>query len=88
MVTVTLRQTFVLSCLFGGFPKPTIHWSAPSGLSADEYDMETSGELIVFSANAHSIGVYSCVGSNLLGNDTGYVEVNVQGIIDINFMTA
>lgn len=41
--------------------------------------MESNGDLTVFSADAASVGMYTCVASNTVGSDSGQVEVIVRG---------
>ena len=57
-----------------------VQWTPPSGLNQNNYRMESNGDLTVFSANAQSVGVYTCVASNMVGSASGQIEVTVRGM--------
>ena len=78
-IEATLRQSFTLSCPSEGQPTPTVQWTPPSGLNPNDYRVESSGDLMVFSANVQSVGVYTCVASNSVGSASEDVEVVVRG---------
>ena len=79
MINATLHQSLVLPCPSEGYPPPIIHWTTPSGLNPENYRVDTSGDLTVFSADAQTIGTYTCVATNDFGSDSGQIEVTVKG---------
>ncbi|XP_076804688.1 matrix-remodeling-associated protein 5-like isoform X1 [Clavelina lepadiformis] len=72
-------------CSANGYPKPRIYWQAPSGktYTAGQYAtglrVQPGGRLIVYRVNTANAGRYVCTASNIAGNVSRVVKVELHG---------
>ena len=86
---VTAGESFTLLCNATGYPVPSIEWT----LNGTSYIIEdpsivtimpteglrsNSSNLTITSAMTNDTGIYDCVASNVVNNDTQDADVTVQ----------
>jgi len=87
---VTTGQSFTLACTATGDPVPNIEWRQngtfytirdPSviRITPTEELQSTSSVITVTNATTSDTGLYQCVATNVVGNDTWDATVIVQG---------
>jgi peroxidase len=74
-------QTIRLSCVAGGFPRPSFAWFKDGGrLSSahSRYKIEDNGTLVITNAQLADSGHYRCSASNYLGRASSAAKVKVN----------
>ena len=87
---VTAGELFTLTCNATGYPVPSIEWtlngtsyiiedSSITTITLTEELRSNTSNLTVTSAMTNDTGIYECVATNVLNNDTQDANVTVQG---------
>ncbi|XP_038063967.1 hemicentin-1-like isoform X2 [Patiria miniata] len=78
---VTIGSTITIDCQSEGLPPPTIHWlrdGTQLRSSGSNYVIDASGSLTLQRISVNDQGQYVCVASNIAGNSTKTIYLNVQ----------
>ncbi|XP_030853395.1 hemicentin-1 isoform X1 [Strongylocentrotus purpuratus] len=96
VVTIGLRQSVTLRCQAAGFPAPTISWrkdNLPIPLSTRAFSISSNGgSLTINSTREGDSGIYSCIASNEVGEQSLDILLKVQeppiilGELEVNRM--
>lgn len=79
---VQVEHSIDLPCVAQGLPQPSVSWKKDStALVADgaHYSLSPDGTLTVRQVALNDEGVYTCVASNVVGQDEANVQLQVQG---------
>ncbi|CAH1270966.1 HMCN1 [Branchiostoma lanceolatum] len=79
-VTVTLNNSVTLDCLVSGIPRPSVRWlkNGEDVQIGDEVILRNSGDTLhIPRSGLQDEGVYMCVASNIVGEDTQSWAVTV-----------
>ena len=85
---VTVGQSFMLICNATGYPVPNIRWTQ-DGISRDSsasnYNItvteglqSNTSVITITNAQTYDTGIYQCVATNIVNNDTQDATVTVQ----------
>ncbi|XP_022085366.1 hemicentin-1-like isoform X2 [Acanthaster planci] len=80
-LNVTVGSTIAINCEAEGLPPPTIHWLRDGNQlrsSGANYVIDSSGSLTLQRISVNDQGQYVCVASNIAGNSTKTIYLNVQ----------
>ncbi|KAM9324527.1 hemicentin-1 [Gastrophryne carolinensis] len=72
VIKINVKQSFDISCVAHGIPAPTITWLKDGGMLSTDFTFR------VHSAKPEDAGMYTCIASNLVGEDSANVTVQVQ----------
>lgn len=82
VMKVQVEHSIDLSCVAQGVPQPSVSWKKDNtALVADRahYSLSPDGTLTVRQVALNDEGVYTCVASNVVGQDEADVQLQVQG---------
>ncbi|XP_065811778.1 hemicentin-1 [Labrus bergylta] len=80
-VAVVENSQAQLVCVVEGVPQPSLSWEkdgTPVVESSGEYTILPSGELVIDSAHPEDAGIYTCVATNEVGQDSQTVTLSVH----------
>jgi hypothetical protein len=81
LVTVLLGKTLKIICQATGIPKPIIDWKREGNtLVSGERTVLNGEQLVTHQVKENDSGVYTCVASNVIGNDELSSTVDVWGM--------
>ena len=85
---VTAGQSFVLTCSATGYPVPSIEWTLNGTINIINYPVtiitiveglrSNTSVLAVSNAMIDNTGIYQCIATNVVNNDTQDANVTVQ----------
>ena len=75
-------SSFSIQCEVEGYPPPTITWFKDD-VEIDTRQSRDPAVLIVNNAQPEDAGSYQCVGRNEFGSGQSYVDITVQGILNL-----
>lgn len=81
-IDVIKGKNVTLDCvLVQGNPKPTVHWLARGQelMKDNHFVIESASKVVITNIQEEHEGVYTCLASNVAGNSTSVVSINVQG---------
>jgi hypothetical protein len=81
-IEIITGKNVSLSCvLIQGNPKPIVHWLHKGHVISDgnHYIKDGPGKVLIINIQKQHEGDYTCVATNVAGNSTSVVSVNVQG---------
>jgi len=86
--TVIVDNPILMSCEVTGIPAPQVTWTTHGQDLADvkdagTFDVLANGALRIDHVTAEDAGMYECVATNVAGNATMSVTLNVQGIFTL-----
>jgi len=86
--TVIVDNPILMSCEVTGIPAPQITWTTQVSDVADVKDASTfhvlaNGALRIDHVTTDDAGMYECVATNVAGNATMAVTLNVQGMFTL-----
>ena len=86
--TVVVDNPILMSCEVTGIPAPQVTWTTQGADVADVKDAATfhvlaNGALRIDHVTTDDAGMYECVATNVAGNATMPVTLNVQGIFTL-----
>jgi len=89
--TVIVDNPILMSCEVTGIPAPRITWTTQGEDVADVKDVSTfrvlaNGALRIDHVTTEDSGMYECVATNVAGNATMAVTLNVQGTLRLSFV--
>lgn len=80
-INATQGGVVTLDCNPRGFPIPTVVWYKDNDiLIGDDRITFVNGTVVIDNAFSFDSGSYSCVASNIAGNSSAEVYLNVQGM--------
>lgn len=82
VMKVQVEHSIDLPCVSQGVPQPTVSWKKDNtALVADgaHYRLSSEGTLTVRQVALSDEGVYTCVASNVAGQDEASIQLQVQG---------
>ena len=82
-ITKLEGSTVSLRCLANGFPYPNYRW-VKREMSNNLTKMVSGQSLVLTNVTEKDDGVYACIASNAVGNDTFDVRLNVHSEYIIN----
>ncbi|XP_074524022.1 hemicentin-1 [Halichoeres trimaculatus] len=80
-VAVVENSQAQLVCVADGFPQPSLTWEkddTPLTEASGEYTILPSGELVIDSVQPEDAGIYTCVATNAVGQDSQTVTLSVH----------
>ena len=87
--TVIVENPVLMTCEVTGIPAPQVTWTTHGQDVADVKDVAdtfhvlANGALRIDHVTAEHAGMYECVASNVAGNASMSVTLNVQGIFTL-----
>lgn len=79
---VQVNHSIDLPCVAQGVPQPSVSWKKDSvALVADgaHYSTSPDGTLTVRQVALSDVGIYTCMASNVVGQDEASIHLQVQG---------
>ncbi|CAJ1060969.1 hemicentin-1 [Xyrichtys novacula] len=80
-VSVVENSQAQLVCVAEGVPQPSLSWEkdgTPLTEGTGEFTILPSGELVIDSAQSEDAGIYTCVATNAVGQDSHTVSLSVH----------
>lgn len=79
---VHVEHSIDLTCVAQGVPQPSVMWKKNGTtpvVDGARYSLSTDGTMTVRQVELSDGGVYTCVASNIAGQDEASVQLQVQG---------
>ena len=98
-LVVTEGSDITIACGSVGYPPPTVTWNRDNGMLSDRVSISSSVSTLIGDGNITRVnvnltianayredtGVYTCSGSNFIGNDSKSVSVTIQCKFNLSF---
>ena len=85
-VTLITRGRLNLTCLVGGDPVPSIHWTKNGGSNIPRAQFLLSNStLVIDSVQISDEGLYECTAQSRAGNITSSASIEVHGKGSVNY---
>ncbi|XP_077867191.1 uncharacterized protein LOC144356208 [Saccoglossus kowalevskii] len=88
-LTIEIGNLVLLPCQATGFPPPHQVWYLPNGfeIESSKYQILQNGSLLIASVDFQDEGVYTCVVTNIAGNDSATLMLRVSSSAHMTMRT-
>lgn len=81
MIRIQVKQSFEIACISQGIPPPRTAWFKDGRMLVLDEKLQHF-TIRVASAELSDAGVYTCIASNMVGQDSANVTIEVQGKVN------